>query len=226
MELFYYQYHGPMVWDFRPGSTPQGTDSTFYRRDLDRISFGFKRYHEKWVAAHEFAHALHHIAMGGITGTESCIGHSKYQPSGYQCAFSEGFADYSADAALGTTSVWETGGYTTSLPGRDRAEIEGNFAALLNDLIDGTSESEDDTDYSSYYVGSVFESCRADNVLRKNVTEFVWCLENRVNSTVHKKEFPHGPSAPNSVRESAHEPSDWDADDIRTVWVRNIGESG
>ena len=80
-------------------------------------------------------------------------------------------------------------------------------------------EVGDSTDYSARYVAKVFETCRVSFgprrvYKRSRVSDFVWCLENRVNSSVHNALFP-GTPAPRSVSERATEPSDWDPDDIR-----------
>ena len=158
--------------------------------------------------------------MGGITSS-GCQDHAISVPLSYECALSEGFADYAASAAINNPSRWESEYPAPS--GRDPAEIEGNIAALLNDLIDTANEGDDSTSYPAYYVGRVFETCRADNTLRDDVTDFVWCLENRINSTVHDDSFPRGPDAPDNVSESASEPSDWSASDIRDTWLQNVG---
>ncbi len=44
----------------------------------------------------------------------------------------------------------------------------------------------------------------------------------RINSSVHNSKFP-GITAPTSVSEGATEPGGWDADDIRTTWIKNVG---
>ena len=67
-------------------------------------------------------------------------------------------------------------------------------------------------------------TCRVSGSSNINdVSDFVWCLENRVNTSVHNYNFP-GISAPSSASESATEPSDWDADDIRDTWLQNVGK--
>lgn len=217
MERYFGQYRSAIAWETVFTDEP----NTFYWPNSDRITFDYNYYNNKWVAAHEFGHALHHEALGGITNSGSCQGHQISQPFSYDCAFSEGFADYAADAALGNQSRWERGYSAPS--GRDAAEIEGNVAALLNDLIDSTNDGNDSTSYPAYYVVRVFETCRADGRLRDDVTDFVWCLERRVNASVHNQSFPRGPNAPSRVTESASEPSGWSASDIRQTWLQNVG---
>ena len=57
------------------------------------------------------------------------------------------------------------------------------------------------------------------------MSDFVWCLENRVNDIVHNSNFP-GISAPDNPTEGASEPSDWDADDIRRTLDPECGVLG
>lgn len=218
MERYFGQYRSAIKW--RMLFTDE--DSTFYWKSGDSITFDYNYYNDKWTAAHEFAHGLHHKALGGITTSSSCIGHRISKPSSYDCAFAEGFANYAASAALNNASRWESVNYPVP-SGRDAAEIEGYVAALLNDLIDSASDGDDSTSYPVSYVTRVFETCRADGTVRDDVTDFVWCLENRINSTVHDDSFPHGPDAPDRVRESASEPSDWSASEIRDTWLQNVG---
>jgi len=59
---------------------------------------------------------------------------------------------------------------------------------------------------------------------RDAVADFVWCLENRVDSAVHTDIFPDS-HLPKNVREKAKEPSDWDADSIRSTWLWNLNYS-
>ncbi len=218
IERYFGQYRSAIKWKMLFAVK----DSTLYWLDSDLITFDYSSYDYDWAAAHEFAHGLHHKALGGITTSSDCTDHRVSKPSSYDCAFSEGFADYAASVPFNTTSGWENPNYPVP-SGRDAAEIEGYVAALLHDLIDSASDGDDETSYPVSYVTRVFETCRADNKLRDDVTDFVWCLENRINSTVHDDSFPHGPDAPDRVRESASEPSDWSASDIRDTWLQNVG---
>lgn len=96
--------------------------------------------------------------------------------------------------------------------GRDPAEIEGNVAAFLWDLIDSRNEGNDRTTYPGRYVWT-------------GVPNLVWCLENRVDMAAHRARFPRAPvpSTPIMLREYASEPSNWNADHIRSTWVQNLG---
>ena len=80
----------------------------------------------------------------------------------------------------------------------------------------------DSTEYSGRYVAKVFATCRVNHFYKRNdVSDFVWCLENRINRSVHRRVFP-GISPPRLVSEEATEPPDWDADDIRSTWLMNL----
>ena len=72
----------------------------------------------------------------------------------------------------------------------------------------------------------VFKTCETKGLVfwsdRNDVSDFVWCLENRVNKNVHNSRFP-GIGAPRNVRESATEPDGWGEDDIRSTWIKNVG---
>jgi len=77
--------------------------------------------------------------------------------------------------------------------------------------------------YPADFLADVFKTCRAHGVKRNEVTDYVWCLEERVNATVHSDHFPRGPSAPGFVSRNATNPSDYDADKIRATWLQNVG---
>ena len=198
-----------------------------YNRKRDRIEFG-STYHKDWTASHEYVHALHHKSLGGLWNTTNCANHKINKVSSYTCAFQEGLADYGANVGAPDTNDpraydWEI--YDEGEEGT-KGKIEGYVAALFHDLLDDTSESGDETDYDGAYVMAVFKSCRTAThrifSKRNDVSDFVWCLENRVNKNVHNNNFP-GITAPKHVRESASEPSDWSADDIRATWRKNVG---
>ncbi|MYG81373.1 MAG: hypothetical protein F4187_06185 [Gemmatimonadetes bacterium] len=98
---------------------------------------------------------------------------------------------------------------------------------MFHDLIDGGSETDDETEYDANYVATVFKTCRVRPLSgnwsdRNDVSDFVWCLENRVNVSVHRDKFP-GIVTPIQAHETATKPDDWDADDIRSTWIKNVG---
>lgn len=54
---------------------------------------------------------------------------------------------------------------------------------------------------------------------RTDVSQLVWCLENRINSQVHNTYFTT--AVPSAVR--ATRGSGWNANDIRDTWTHNLG---
>ena len=200
-------------------------EGSYYRTFIwwNKIVFGSRGYDRAWVAAHEYTHALHDKSLGGLWSTDNCNPHYVDSISSYTCAFSEGLADYGgAVGSNGERWDWET--YDDGEPGT-KGKIEGYVAALFHDLIDWENEDGDETSLYSRYVIKVFKTCRVKPsrswMKRNDVSDFVWCLENRVNSTVHRENFP-GINPPGQVSEQATEPSDWDADDIRSTWLLNL----
>ena len=185
-----------------------------------RITFGPKSYWYNWTAAHEFGHALHDHAIGGLWGVESsCREHDLHTAHGYKCGFVEGLADYLAEL------VWNRGdlnieGGPFADPPDDPGEIEGNVAKMFWDLTDSSNEPGDETDYEIEDVLRVVATCRADGSQMRDVSDFVWCIEGDVNNDVHEDHFPNN-GAPSSV--SASRSSSFNASDIRSTWTRTVG---
>ncbi len=214
----------PVPWEVDHDRT---TSSYWYTPISEGITLGSLSYDEPWVAAHEYTHALHHKGMGGSWSASNCSTHYFHSVSSYKCAFKEGLADYGGNiGAPGDDYApewedWDDGDSGT------KGKIEGYVAAMFHDLIDGGTETGDDTEYDGDYVMTVFASCktggqRSSLKIRDDVSDFVWCLENRVDEDEHDDHFP-GILAPRRVREAATEPDDWDADDIRATWTLNLG---
>ena len=200
------------------------TDKTYYKYRLwwNKVVFGRNAYDDAWTAAHEYTHALHHKSLGHYWKTTNCDPHYINRASSYTCAFKEGLADYGGNVGAPDfpRRNWET--FTTS--SGLKPKMEGHVAALFHDLIDSENEERDSTTYSSWYVIRVFKSCEVKHRgwrKRNDVGDFVWCLENRVNSTLHRRHFP-GTMVPRDARETAWEPSDWNANHIRSTWLLNL----
>ncbi len=200
-----------------------------------------------WTAAHEYGHALHHKALGGIWWrSPNCKDHAFRKITSYRCALKEGFADYAG--TVGSATADHPRGYLhdclehfgTSRASRPwcrsvshdrKPKIEGWVAALLMDLVDeDTGEKGDWTAYGGRYVAEVFKTCEVkgkalgifpDWKNRSRVSDIVWCLENRIDDRLHKEVFP-GVWLPSKVKEKAKEPPDWNPLDIRTTWLKNL----
>ena len=206
--------------------TDLNADLSSYDNTNDRIVFGRGSYGSRWTAAHEYTHALHEASLGGLWPTTRCSYHPVAEVTSYTCAFQEGLASYGGNIGSPNEKPYGDWQSVPNPSSRVAAKIERNVAALFHDLLDADSESGDRTHYLGRYVMTVFKTCRVTrhriSVKRENVSDFVWCLENGVNSDAHEASFP-GLPVPRSVRESATEPPNWRAPDIRSTWRRNVG---
>ena len=219
--------------DWRVRSSLSG--SSQYDPQNDRIVFG-STYYSKWTAGHEYVHAMHEESLGGLwTAEAACYSRTRpvWRATGYKCALQEGIADYGGNVGSPNDPDRRTGGSLETIddkPTNDAdipAQVEGRVAALFHDLFDSANEGDDATTYDGSYIIQVFRSCEVRNSGsswrdRDDVSDFVWCLENRVKKSVHKKNFP-GITAPDNVREDVTEPTDHDEDDIRATWLQNVG---
>lgn len=192
-------------------------ESSRYSSSNHRITFAASTYDNKWTAAHEYGHAMHEKAYGGLWRAESSCSeyHEIWQVSGYLCAFQEGFADYVA-------SVGAWGSFETHRNNPD-PRTEGYIAALFQDLIDSSNENNDQTTYSAASVATAFRSCRVrvNGGWRKRnkVSDFVWCMENQIDADLHQEHFP---ALGTPTHQSAARGSGWDAEDIRSTWLQNL----
>ena len=193
-----------------------------YSRGTDRITFYRGGYFSLRVAGHEYGHALKNETLGGTWNASRCTARYRSSPkaeTSYECAFKEGFADYAGSVAHGDDWQWED--FPDSITSGTPGKIEGSVAALFYDLMDSANEGDDETAYSAWDVTEAFRTCRVNrNSRRNNVSHFVWCLEDRVDATVHRDNFP-GLSVPYNPR--GYRRSSWDADDIRSTWLQNVG---
>ena len=202
------------------------TEGSSFDRYQDQIIFR-ATYRSQWTAAHEYVHALQHESLGGlIPHPPNCANHTIDSISSYECALQEGLADYGGN--IGAPENRRYGDWEDYDDGEEgtKAKIEGYIAALFWDLTDDTSEEGDETEYDGSYVMAVYESCQVTTLrifhARDDASDIVWCLENAPDSTVHNANFP-GITAPVRVSEDADEPDDWDAEDIRSTWLLNLG---
>ena len=130
--------------------------------------------------------------------------------SSYECAFKEGLVNYGGTVGASAVDRYDifgtrTFGYLESYggSGRPKPKHELYVAALFHDLIDveigspdhiTPTEPKDRTSYSTRYVMMVFATCEVkhphriwrDWQKRNDVSDFVWCLENRVDTSLHR----------------------------------------
>lgn len=122
-------------------------DTSCYKLSEDRIYIksshvwnGTFSTYAAFVQAHEFGHAYHHTALGGIVNPNCPNPHYLHLPSGLECAYAEGMASFVAVVAFGEfldeDSFYEFDNYYS---GGDGAQIEGAVTATLYDLVDDAS---------------------------------------------------------------------------------------
>lgn len=136
---------------------------------------------------HEYGHAAHHKAFGGGVISPGCPEpHNLQDPTNYDCAFSEGFANFHALETIGG----EMGEYYTRfvnnndfVPGTDGALWESVVASALWHLTRGTSLNGAIT---PSYVATLMQSgCKVWNpdfvglVPPQGMDHMVYCLERR-----------------------------------------------
>lgn len=209
-----------------------GESNSFYRKNEDRIYIRADANPDhiwgSWgdfVIAHEYGHAYHHHAMGGINSNSSdnCSPHYLASPSSLGCALAEGFADYFA-AVAGNSDIaaYESNAYYY---GGDGSVIEGAVAAFLYDLTDAANEPHDVVQYPGSYLAEVFQTCKAyDPIPRRanGIDHLVYCMENQVDPVVTQTYFPTRGTPPYAFLESASEPPGWSSSDVRTLWEANL----
>ena len=166
----------PVKWNVNFAEDARAKYNWYLDKITMRANFVEEGY-AKWVAAHEYGHALHEKALGGLWWeTFACSGHTLWKPSSHRCAMQEGFADYAG--TIGSGGHYEEcfehfgdPGFPMSKENKyqegicrqntgPKPKIEGRIAALLLDLTDDTGEEGDDTEYPGKYVAEVFKTCR------------------------------------------------------------------
>ena len=222
-------------------------DGSYYEPALDEIVFGpgFWPGDEGfgWVAAHEYGHAYHHKALGGLWPVSSC---NPILPSSYRCALQEGFASYAGVVGsggyredcfehLGTPEAPAEPSWCRDISHDRRAENEVWVAALFMDLIDDNDDYRDDdwAELSGHFVARVFRSCevKQERRLRRDsweqrhdVSDIVWCLEDYIERAYHESDSVFdGIDAPEDVRRHPeNNPPGYSREDIRLTWLHNL----
>ena len=196
----------PVDWHVNPA---EGYTSR-YNPFTDKITLAANFTREGWslyVAAHEYGHALHHKALGGMWWFgSSCFDHWFSKVTSVRCALQEGFAAYAGN--IGSDGYYDdcfeyfgdTGKPVPSpggsrcrreAPYRQKPKIEGHVAALLHDLTDGGSEPSDWTEYPGVYVAMIFKTCKVRNrywvgwtPLTGNIYVYKWWKRTNVSNIV------------------------------------------
>jgi len=193
-----------------------------------------------FAQAHEYGHAIHNTALGGIPPGDPCpsADFRVIQETSLDCAFREGFATYHAVLTVGSLAryyeVINTGAINNNSDG-DGALIEGAVASFFFDLTTNYRDDEedfDDLDLPASYLGEVIATCdvlESGSWIRGNgVDHYVYCLENEVDQEVVDSPdyFPAREDDPEEQDESATEPSGWDPEKIPSLWRYNLYKTG
>lgn len=199
------------------------TENSHYEAGPDKIVIKLPDHiwgpFREFTHVHEFGHAFHRKALGiSLPGNCPSV-HNIDEASNASCAYTEGFADYVGAWFTGYLgSFFASGAWQPDKNGvTDGNIIEGAFASWLWNM--GV--------YSGTYIADVIATCRvvAGSVLTPATgpDHFTYCFENRIDSLVtgNPAYFP-GRVDPTLFLEDATEPGNWNADNIRTVWVNNL----
>lgn len=194
------------------------------------------------AAAHEYGHAVHEKALGGIPNY-SCPDHIIDGAYNLACAMAEGSANYHGAAVRGDLAsyLYRTrfeqnyyypgcvySGTTCTDTSYDGSIIEGAVAAFLYDLTDPANEAADSVEYPGSYVAAIVSTCEWYNPALEDwygangVDHYVYCLENQVDTLYASPYFTTRGSPPLYMRESATEPNGWDPTDIRILWLYDL----
>jgi hypothetical protein len=173
-----------------------------------------------FVQAHEYGHAYHETALGGVKRyyTGACPSpHDMWRQTTHACAIAEGFPDYYSVVVLGSATGYmltdiENGRYSPSStnewgfrPGDNGSIIEGAFASFLYDITDPANETHDQTAYPGRYVADIIRTCEVySGAWRLNTgsDHVTYCFLGTITDTTA---FGRSP-APTSLRHGAAEP--------------------
>jgi hypothetical protein len=189
-----------------------------------------------FAQAHEYGHALHHKALGGLFNY-SCPntwpGHNYDGEQTLGCALGEGFASYHSVAAMGPAADYYDAIEDNTMldPGEDGSIVPHTVSAFFYDLTDDRAESHDAVTYPGSYVAAIIKTCdyRWSSLwFRENgVDHSIWCLARAVAlATYSAGYFVTRSSQPNAQREQATEPANWSQAAIRGIWLQNLYPSG
>lgn len=180
-----------------------------------------------FVQAHEYGHAFHQRAWGGIVG--SCPGtHQLDQPTSLGCAYSEGIADFYSFATLPHTWLARTFSGVTATYGTDRSTTEAYVASFLTRLIDSASDPARPWDLAQFpgrYVGETIRTCTTDGVSparADGIDRLIYCLERTVDPIIRNAYFTSRANASRiTTQQSAvAAPAGWHRSYVRSLWER------
>jgi hypothetical protein len=190
----------------------------------------------RFVALHEYGHALHEKALGGNAASGNCPSPHYFDgATNLQCAFSEGFADfhaqalgagyfyYGGDYTYGCTNFSSNGSCTAYATSRDGSIVEGAVAIFLSHVTDPANPPHDNVSYPGAYVADVITNCRLINVypVRINGADFMsYCLQDAMTGRTN---FPSRNSANTVVYSNpSSKPANWSSASVNQLWVWDL----
>lgn len=213
----------------------------FYQSANDRITIGPNTIYTdygRFTVAHEYGHAIHEKALGGIATTSGQCP-SPHALNGYYtlaCALSEGFGDF-----LGATSqnVWDVYGYYIVIadyaytPGANGSIQEAAVAAMMYDLTDspgGDGSASEPWDVTSgERVAATIRDCRVrygSGFITKvrGADDFVYCAERTIDPAVRSSFFLTRSSSTRAaaITANATASANWPSSGVRSVWRKNL----
>ncbi|MEP6621441.1 MAG: hypothetical protein ABJE47_19095 [bacterium] len=224
--------------------THSGSGS-YYTPSSDQLTIGDDDIAGLWghfTAMHEYGHAVHKAALGGIPDTPDCSPHYFDDGHTLACALVEGFADFHSFVVNGPIVFSLTADYSKPCTYRPSpisscstysstaqgAYVEGAIASFMYHMIDTTNYSHDAVTYPVSYVAELMQSCAQGAVHADGIDSFIYCAEHNLDTSLWSTYWPKlGLDIPQSYTsrgvggwysQSATTPSGWSASNIRTLW--------
>lgn len=210
---------------------------------VNDVWFDFGRF----TQSHEYGHAVHHIALGGISSFQGCPSpHNLNGAYSIGCAYREGFANFHAAIVEPALSQ-----YRDSIQGNryypalevlspaeapeDGSAIEGAVASFLWDLLDADGgESADAITVPGSYIGDLVADChvRAPEATARHangIDDLVYCMEGSIDPDVVFHDyyfrtrqtvslFDEANRPPVEITSAPARPGDVTTQEIRTLW--------
>jgi hypothetical protein len=186
-----------------------------------------------FTQAHEYGHAFHEKALGGIHHAGDCgASHSLQASSGnLGCAWQEGFADFVA-ALVDPINIGFYFSILQNIPntsaGTDGSVWEQAVAGFLLDLTDPVGdESFDQIQYPARYIGDLVAQCRLASgwIYSVNGIDYmVYCLERTVDPSI-RGYFPTRSNQPGIVDPRVAAPVGWGEAQhaaVRRLWLWDL----
>lgn len=200
------------------------------RAGEERITIGVADVWDEYgtfVQAHEYGHAFHQHAWGGVVG--GCLErHRIDQPSSLACAYTEGIASFFSFATMPATTVARNFSGITAMSGEDRSTTEVHVASFLVRLIDSATDpgrTWDRVQFPGSYVGETIRTCTTDGVSparADGIDRLIYCLERRVEPIIRDAYFRSRVDASRITTQHSgvEAPAGWSRANVRTLWER------